>query len=85
MSTKQRRANLMDLHRKIFECPIGFNVHYQSEGNLGKLVLIALHFTLRPDQTAPGHLVVRLPSFGICSFTSNKIAIWPSPPQSFEA
>jgi hypothetical protein len=33
MSTKQRGAKLIDLHRKIFELPIGFNVHYLSEGN----------------------------------------------------
>jgi hypothetical protein len=35
MSTKQRRAKLIDLHRKMFEFPIGFNIHYLSAGNLG--------------------------------------------------
>jgi hypothetical protein len=29
-------VKLIDLHRKIFEFPISFNVYYQLEGNLGK-------------------------------------------------
>jgi hypothetical protein len=39
MSTKQKRAKLIDLHRKIFELPIGFNVHDQTEGNMGTILL----------------------------------------------
>jgi hypothetical protein len=38
MSTKQRIAKLIDLHRKIFEFPIGVNVHSESSGNLGTTI-----------------------------------------------